>query len=129
MRTVLVIFMLLLVAAGAAAHHGLFYVTGSQFYEGCWQRRAKEKVAGALAAVQADTPSQAALWARCTPIVAESLDKAGFALGSSQGDAPADVKALAGPCPDRFTEIPILLDRLYGGCCGRDREGWRASVD
>jgi hypothetical protein len=25
-------------AAGVAAYKGMFYVTGSQYYEGCWER-------------------------------------------------------------------------------------------
>ena len=31
-----------------SAYKGMFYVTGSQYYEGCWQRRAKEKIDGVL---------------------------------------------------------------------------------
>jgi light-regulated signal transduction histidine kinase (bacteriophytochrome) len=30
---------LLLIGAGAAAYSGVFYVTGSQYYEGCWAAR------------------------------------------------------------------------------------------
>jgi hypothetical protein len=88
-------------SAGVAAYEGMFYVTGSQYYEGCWERRAKQKSAEAFKEVEADNPSQAVLWASCTPIMAESMDNAGFALGSSAPEASADTKALASVCPDR----------------------------
>jgi hypothetical protein len=114
MRTLFVILLLIGSAvAGAAAYHGVFYVTGSQFYEGCWERGAKEKEIGGFKDAQAGNPGQAVIWASCFPIVAEVMDKAGFALGSSRPDAPANAKALAGPCPDRQTEIPLLIDRIW----------------
>lgn len=105
--------LLLAAGAGAAAYNGVFYVTGSQFYEACWERRAKEKAVGGFNEAQADNPSQAVLWASCTPIVAETMDKAGYVLGSSAANAPEDAKALAGSCPDRQTEIPLVLSYLY----------------
>src|SRR6266446_1265540 len=46
------------IGAGAAAYSGVFYVTGSQFYEACWQRRAKENIVGGFKDVEADNPSQ-----------------------------------------------------------------------
>src|SRR5262249_5449870 len=63
--------------------------------------------------VEADTPSQAVLWASCTPIMAESLDNAGFTLGSSAPEASADAKALASVCPDRFSEMPSFPESWY----------------
>ena len=113
MRSLFLI-LLLMGSAGAAAAEGALYVTGSQYYEGCWQRRAKEKATESnFKDVEADNPSQAALWASCTRIVAETMDKIGFAIGSSRADAIAEAKVLAASCPDRYTEIPVLIDRLY----------------
>jgi hypothetical protein len=43
----------------------MFYVTGSQFYEACRQRQAKEKIDGGFKDAEADNPSQAALWGSC----------------------------------------------------------------
>jgi hypothetical protein len=101
-------------SAGVAAYKGVFYVTGSQYYEGCWERRAKENKRESFSKeVEADTPSQAVLWASCTPIMAESLDNAGFTLGSSAPEASADAKALASVCPDRFSEMPTLPESWY----------------
>jgi hypothetical protein len=61
--------------------------TGSQFYEACQQRQAKEKIVGGFKEVEADNPSQAALWGSCTPIMGESMANAGFAIGSSSPQA------------------------------------------
>jgi hypothetical protein len=96
------------IGAGVAAYRGMFYVTGSQYYEACWERRAKEMKAKDFKEAEADNPSQAVLWASCTPIMAEAMDNAGFAIGSSAGGAPADAKALAGACPDAYTELPFI---------------------
>jgi hypothetical protein len=101
-------------SAGVAAYRGVFYVTGSQFYEACWERQAKEKKVGGFEEVEADNPSQAVLWASCTPIMLGSMDKAGFALGSSAANAQADVKALASACPDAHAEMPMLPNYWYG---------------
>jgi hypothetical protein len=55
--------LLLIGGADTAAAQSVFYVTGSQFYEACWQRRAKENLAeDKWKDVEADTTSQAALW-------------------------------------------------------------------
>ena len=89
----------------AGAYSGVFYVTGSQFYEACQQREAKEKIVGGFNEVEADNPSQAALWASCTPIMGESMENAGFAIGSPSPQATEDAKALASACPDA-TEMP-----------------------
>jgi hypothetical protein len=107
MRALIVIFTIL---AGVGAYSGLFYTTGTQFYEGCWERRAQQK---GFADPEAKNPRQATLWASCTPIVAEAMDSAGFAIGSSADGAPQDIKALAKVCPDRFTELPLDLRQLY----------------
>jgi len=113
--TIPTIFLLLLLLGSArtAGAQSALYVTGSQFYEACWQRRAKEKKEGGFKDVEADTPSQAALWARCTPLVAETMDKIGFTIGDSRPNASADARALADFCPNAFTELPIVIDRLY----------------
>ena len=101
-------------AAGVAAYKGMFYVTGSQYYEDCWERRAKEnKKENVNKNVEADNASQAALWASCTPIMAESMDKVGFAIGSSAPEAPADAKALASACPDGYKEMPTFPQYWY----------------
>jgi hypothetical protein len=100
-------------SAGVAAYKGMFYVTGSQYYEGCWERRAKENKEKSFKEAEADNPTQAALWASCTPIMAESMDKAGFILSSSAANAPADAQALVGACSDRFAEMPLLPERWY----------------
>ena len=109
----LVVLLLVGIGAGAGAYSGVFYVTGSQFYEACRQRRAKEKIDGGFKEVEADNPSQALLWASCTPIMAENMDNAGFAIGSSAPEAPADAKALASACPDGYKEMPAFPDHWY----------------
>jgi hypothetical protein len=99
--------------AGVAAHRDVFYVTGSRFYEGCWERRAKEKKIGGFKEVEADNPSQAVLWASCSPIMLDSMEKAGFAIGSSAANAQADMKALASACPDAYSEMPMFPNNWY----------------
>jgi hypothetical protein len=102
------------IGAGVAAYKGMFYVTGSQYYEGCWERRAKEsKLESAFKEAEAENPSQAALWASCTPIMGESMDNAGFAIGSSAPQAIEDAKALASACPDAYTEMPVFPQFWY----------------
>jgi hypothetical protein len=98
--------------AGVAAYKGTFYVTGSQFYEGCWEQRAKQKK-DMFKEVEADNPSQAAVWASCSTVVLEIMDRAGFAAGSSNPNADADMKALAGACPDAWSEMPMFPQHWY----------------
>jgi hypothetical protein len=112
-RALLAVLLLVGIGAGAAAYHGMFYVTGSQFYEACRQRQAKEKIDGGFKDVEADNPSQAALWGSCTPIMGESMENAGFAIGSSSPQATEDAKALASACPDAYTEMPVFPKFWY----------------
>ena len=77
MQALLAVLLLVGIGAGAGAYSGVFYVTGSQFYEACQQRQAKEKIVGGLKEVGADNPSQAVLWASCTPLMGESMDNVG----------------------------------------------------
>src|ERR1700758_2621417 len=81
-------------------------------YEACQQRQAKEKIVGGFNEVGADNPSQAALWTSCTPIMGESMENAGFAIGSSSPQATEDAKALASACPDA-TEMPVFPKFWY----------------
>jgi hypothetical protein len=82
-QALLAVVLLVGIGAGAGAYSGMFYVTGSQFYEACQQRQAKEKIDGGFKDAEADNRSQAVLWASCTPIMGESMANAGFAIGSS----------------------------------------------
>src|SRR5205823_6274177 len=110
---VLLLLLLLGISAGVAAYHGMFYITGSQFYEACSQRQAKEKNDDDFKEVGADNPSQAALWGRCTPIMGETMGNAGFAIGSSSPQATEDAKALASACPDAHTDMPVFPKFWY----------------
>ena len=108
MQALLAVLSLVIVGAGTAAYHGMFYVTGSQFYEACSQRQAKEKIDDGFKEIGADNPSQAALWAGCTPILGETRESAGFAIGSSSPQATEDAKALASACPDAYKVLPVF---------------------
>jgi hypothetical protein len=108
-----IVLLLVGIGAGVAAYKGMFYVTGSQYYEACWERRAEEKKRQDFKEAEGNNPSQAVLWASCTPIMADSMDKAGFAIGSSAANAPADAKALASDCPDAFAEMPAIPTYWY----------------
>jgi hypothetical protein len=112
-QALLAVLLLVGIGAGAAAHHGMFYVTGSQFYEACRQRQAKEKIDGGFKDVEADNPSQAALWGSCTPIMGESMENAGSAIGSSSPQATEDAKALVSACPDAYAEMPVFPKFWY----------------
>ena len=112
MRALVAVLLLLGIGAGVAAYHGMFYVTGSQFYEACSQRQAREKIDDGFKEVGADNPSQAALWGSCTPIMGETMGNAGFAIGSSSPQATEDAKALASACPDA-TEMPVFPKFWY----------------
>ena len=112
MQALLAVLLLVGIGAGAGTYSGVFYVTGSQFYEACQQRQAKEKIVGGFNEVEADNPSQAALWANCTPIMGESMENAGFAIGSSSPQATEDAKALASACPDA-AEMPVFPKFWY----------------
>jgi hypothetical protein len=111
-QALLAVLLLVGIGAGAGAYSGAFYVTGSQFYEACRQRQAKEKIDGGFKEVEADNPIQALLWASCTPIMGESMDNAGFAIGSSSPQATEDAKALASACPDAV-EMPVFPKFWY----------------
>jgi hypothetical protein len=74
---------------------------------------AKEKIDGGFKDAGADNPSQALLWASCTPIMGESMGNAGFAIGSSSPQATEDAKALASACPDAYTEMPVFPKFWY----------------
>ena len=113
MQALLVVLLLVGIGAGAAAYSGVFYVTGSQFYEACRQRQAKEKIDGGFKDAAADNPSQALLWASCTPIMTEGMGDAGFAIGSSSPQATEDAKTLAIACPDAYTEMPVFPKFWY----------------
>ena len=113
MRVLVAVLLFLGIGAGVAAYHGMFYITGSQFYEACSQRQAKEKIDDGFKEVGADNPSQAALWASCTPIMGESMGNAGFAIGSSSPQATEDAKALASACPDAYAEMPVFPKFWY----------------
>jgi hypothetical protein len=109
----LIIPLLLMVIFLVAAYHGTLYVTGSQFYEACSERKAKSRALGALAKPRASDPSQAALWARCTPITTRTMRDAGFLFSSSAENAPAEMKELIGYCPDRYADVPAFLENIY----------------
>jgi len=112
-RALLAVLLLVGIGTGAAAYSGVFYLTGSQFYEACRQRQAKEKIDGVFKEAEADNPSQALLWASCTPIMGESMTNAGFAIGSSSPQATEDAKTLASACPDAYTEMPVFPKFWY----------------
>jgi hypothetical protein len=111
-QALLAVVLLVVIGAGAAAYSGVFYVTGSQFYEACRQRQAKEKINGNFKEAEADNRSQAALWGGCTPMMTESMGNAGFAIGSSSPQATEDAKALASACPDA-AEMPVFPKFWY----------------
>jgi hypothetical protein len=98
---------------GFAAYHGSLYITGTQFYEACWDKRAKQKADRSKAEPDTADPYQAVIWAKCNEIAAEAMDSEGMTLGSSADGAPAERKMLAPACPDRHTEIPLYLGYFY----------------
>lgn len=105
--------MLGLVLSGCAlqrAQAGTFYTTSKEFYESCWQRKTKDEAwKNAVAA----TANEAALWASCSPLVAETMSSIGFEISSSHEKAPTEMKALVGFCPNQWSELPMGRDRLY----------------
>jgi hypothetical protein len=112
-RALVAVLLLLGIGAVMAAYHGMFYITGSQFYESCSQRQAKEKIDDGFKEAGADNPSQAALWGSCTPIMGETMGNAGFAIGSSSPQATEDARALASACPDASTDMPVFPKFWY----------------
>jgi hypothetical protein len=102
-----------LISGITSAYSGTFYTTGKEFYEGCWQRKTKEKKEGSWKLAVAATPSEAALWASCTPLVAQTMISIGFELSSSGEKAPAEMKALVGFCPNAWSELPTFPDLYY----------------
>jgi hypothetical protein len=109
----LIIPLLLIVIFLVAAYHGTLYVTGSQFYDACSERKARARALGALEMPQASNSSQATLWAQCTPITTRTMREAGFLFSSSAENAPAEMKDLIGYCPDRYTEVPAFVENFY----------------
>ena len=47
------------------------------------------------------------------PLMGESMESAGFAIGSSSSQATEDAKALASACPDAYGEMPLFPKFWY----------------
>ena len=94
------------VVSVALAYTGTFYVTGRQWYEGCYELRVEQSKVG-WAKPQAADAYKAALWAKCEPIV----DRAMFASGLLYvGDPSRDLgaAALGSSCPSMWSDMPMV---------------------
>ena len=103
MSGVFVFLLLICVGLGIAAYDGSFYVTGTQFYESCWEKNANAKALNYSKEPEPRDPYQAAVWAQCNDIAARAMDSENMVLSSSSPSAPAEARALSSFCPDRET--------------------------
>lgn len=85
-------------AAVIMSYNGVFYITGRQYYEACFQ---KEQASAVLAEqAKPPDPQTAILWASCEPIAAQALLDSGLrAQDHEEGGGSY------GGCPDFYSEI------------------------
>jgi hypothetical protein len=89
------------VAIAALCYSGVFYETGAQFYEACWQ---KSHAKGA----EPGSPEQAARWASCESTADRALFGAGFIFAGNPTNAVTpQLKAVGAACPNAYNQIPV----------------------
>jgi hypothetical protein len=115
---------LAIVIGASLAYSGRLYVTGTQYYEACW-----EKVAKAVA----DSPYKEILWEQCEPMTKRGI----FAMGMmivpriSESKVDDDARRLSTACPSELSDIPaggahvlaVKLITAMGGTTWRDNFG------
>lgn len=88
-----------------AVHAGLFYQTGYQWYESCWNKRKAAIDQKTVSDPKASTPQEGAAWARCELLAEEVTYNLGFVFtGLGWGDR--DVVELHKACPSSWSDVP-----------------------
>ena len=86
------------VVLGWMVHAGVFFQTGSQWFQSCWtEQNAKRKPA---------TAEESINWAKCEKVTLRAVFGAGFVPAGNPVTTP-ETKALADACPRNWYDIPI----------------------
>lgn len=95
------------IVAGTLAYNDFFYLTGSTWYEACWEKRAK---LGSIADKDpvADDPYTDAIWTSCEQIAQRAVYKKGIIFaGNRKSNDDIDGARLLEACPSLWTDVPI----------------------
>jgi hypothetical protein len=95
-------FALIVIAIGLGlCYGGVFYQTGAQFYEACWQKAHANNR-------EPDSPEQAARWATCGGTTDDALFNAGFIFsGNPVFAVTPQLKAVDAACPSNYSDLPM----------------------
>ena len=111
MRLILVV---AVVAVLWAARAGVFYPTGSEWFEACWEKRSA--ITRAFVEPKAASAAQSLAWARCEPIALEGTYSAGLLFAGAftplwaKNDADTEALELAKACPgDSIAEWYVIV--------------------
>ncbi len=82
------------------AHAGVFYQTGTQWFQSCWIAKHEKRSPA--------TPDESIAWAKCEPTTQRAVFNAGFVLsGNPEYAVTPELKALGNACPSLYRDIPI----------------------
>ena len=91
------------IAFGWMIHAGVFFQTGSQWFQSCWNEKHEQRMPA--------TPEESIAWAKCEPVVERAVFGAGFVPSGNPAYATTrELKAISNACPNNYSDIP-----LFGG--------------
>lgn len=82
------------------AYSGLFYQTGKQWFDSCWQAQNSKE--------GPKTPDEAASRGKCKYIAEKSLFESGFIFsGNPEHAVTPELKEIVAACPSNYSDIPF----------------------
>ena len=92
---------ILAVALAWVAQAGVFYQTGSQWFQACWSLKNLRR--------SAETAEESMAWSKCSPTAQRAVYSAGIVpSGDPDNSFTPAVKALNQACPSNFKDIPLF---------------------
>ena len=98
---VVIVILLLLAAVGAPTIAQTFFVTGSQYYEACWELHTKTEH---FEEPKPETPRKAVLWTQCEVIAQRAFFNAGMMFSGNVETSEGN--RLRAACPNRWSDVP-----------------------
>ena len=94
-------FLLVVAALSAAlAYFGVFYQTGSQWFQSCWTAQHSNRAP--------TSPEESISWAQCGEVTQRALFDAGFIFaGNPTYAVTPELKAIVEACPSNYSDIPL----------------------
>lgn len=91
----------LAVAVAWMAHAGVFYQTGTQWFQSCWIAKHEKR--------SPVNPDESIAWAKCEPTTRRVVFSAGFVpSGNPEYAVVPELKAIGNACPSNYSDIPIF---------------------